>query len=768
MRIKKVSSNKNLKDVCLDILNQLQEMNDLKEIINFNNNLIKFKNRLEDKNLYIAVVGAFSSGKSTFINALIGKDILKHATTETTAVITRIVNVEKDSPLCQTGKVIYKDGTVKELSDLNSLKEYTSTFSSIHDVVKQIEYVDLFIPLLNTKKNIVIIDTPGLNGIAKGHREQTIELIKEAHFCMYLLQRRGLSETDVEFLRYIKKYQNNFIIIQNFIDEFHELEGENVADKIEEQKRILKEKVFIEDNRKENTFKFCVCGVSAWQELISIDTNIKRYSDDSEQNITENDRKEYHRKSGFEEYRQKLNEIFNDETIEQIQYGSTAWAIYQWIKSIIVSINTKKENTNELYILSKEKNFYEKLEQLKSKIEKNVPKQQHHLDIFILKECRDMRNQEKKSLVQRLEKLRANIYFQVDKENTLEGIEFYGKEKLPTILDDEIIGLYKDLNDEYNIKLTNLYQIISMRIEEYSGIDDNKDICFEKVNVKLAQDNNDRYKLYWNKIKSFEEERNDSIEELNKEQNDYNKLRADLEFVKDDIKFLDQEKQDKEDWRRNQIIVIGSEPAVEYRTEEVERKRGGILGWLGFKKKEKYTVTDTSKRDEWRNKKSNIENNYIQAINDLNGRKAALERRLTRLKNKSNISKEKLREIQNDIDILSENIDMEKVRMEEERKHAKLELLQLNRNRIKNTVQEYLFDNIQDIIFNKIEESMSQIECNLKKQAQQLFKLAVKNRLNMINSVKNENQPWKNKIDNIELIEKQLNIFVNNLEVYIK
>lgn len=41
----------------------------------------------------VTVVGEFSSGKSTFLNALIGRDLLPHAVSETTATITYIHNV---------------------------------------------------------------------------------------------------------------------------------------------------------------------------------------------------------------------------------------------------------------------------------------------------------------------------------------------------------------------------------------------------------------------------------------------------------------------------------------------------------------------------------------------------------------------------------------------------------------------------------------------------------------------------------------------------
>ena len=90
----------------------------------------KIIERLEDKTFKLAVVGEFSSGKSTFLNALIGKDILKHGTQETTATITEIRNekVEKDRIVFD---VIYSNGTTEKNINIDKLKEYTTTFSSL-------------------------------------------------------------------------------------------------------------------------------------------------------------------------------------------------------------------------------------------------------------------------------------------------------------------------------------------------------------------------------------------------------------------------------------------------------------------------------------------------------------------------------------------------------------------------------------------------------------------------------------------------------------
>ena len=64
----------------------------------------------------ITVVGQFSSGKSTFINALIGRDILPHGVSETTATITYIHNVKEDDELIGKAVVVFRDDKTETIS----------------------------------------------------------------------------------------------------------------------------------------------------------------------------------------------------------------------------------------------------------------------------------------------------------------------------------------------------------------------------------------------------------------------------------------------------------------------------------------------------------------------------------------------------------------------------------------------------------------------------------------------------------------------------
>lgn len=85
-----------LKSACEKTLNEIAQLEDLKQLYDFKNTYHFFADRIADEKFQIAVVSGFNSGKSTFVNSLLGKDVLQHASTETTAVITRIVNVNAD------------------------------------------------------------------------------------------------------------------------------------------------------------------------------------------------------------------------------------------------------------------------------------------------------------------------------------------------------------------------------------------------------------------------------------------------------------------------------------------------------------------------------------------------------------------------------------------------------------------------------------------------------------------------------------------------
>ena len=89
-------------DECLGIVKDLSILNLSLQNHPFDEAIDELEDKIFSNQYKIAVVGDFSSGKSTFINAIIGDDLLYSSNIEATGVITTIQYGEK--PIAQVCK----------------------------------------------------------------------------------------------------------------------------------------------------------------------------------------------------------------------------------------------------------------------------------------------------------------------------------------------------------------------------------------------------------------------------------------------------------------------------------------------------------------------------------------------------------------------------------------------------------------------------------------------------------------------------------------
>jgi GTPase SAR1 family protein len=184
-------------------------------------------------NFSIVVVGEFSAGKSTFLNALMGEKYLPSFTTETTAT----VNFLKHKEFSKNGNgisVVFKDGKVEECGEANlkNIEKYVSTRSDV-DVAKDIEYVELYLDSKFLKDGVTLVDSPGLNGVMEGHEEITQRQIEKSHACIFMFSAdQPGRKTDYEFLAQLKSKVKTIIFVLNRIDEIKSSEGLEVEDVI--------------------------------------------------------------------------------------------------------------------------------------------------------------------------------------------------------------------------------------------------------------------------------------------------------------------------------------------------------------------------------------------------------------------------------------------------------------------------------------------------------------------------------------------------------
>ena len=141
------------------------------------NQLSTIRSKQKDKCINLSVIGEFSSGKSSFINALLGEEILVSSAIQGTTVVNTIIDYSDHLFI----NILYKNNKTKysEPSNKEELKQLLSKITTDGNNAKNISYVVVGIPSKILKNNIRIIDTPGTNSIESWHEEVTKRAISE-------------------------------------------------------------------------------------------------------------------------------------------------------------------------------------------------------------------------------------------------------------------------------------------------------------------------------------------------------------------------------------------------------------------------------------------------------------------------------------------------------------------------------------------------------------------------------------------------------------
>lgn len=211
---------------------------------------------LDREKFELVVVGEFSRGKSTFVNAMLGNKILPARKKATTAVISKIIYSDEPKYYLH-----YKDETknVEEITEEKFLKLIAPKESapeeekkSEQDFLNTIDFADIAYPLEFCKDNVEIVDTPGINDINQNRIEITYRYLNQADAVIMLLSAtQALSNSEVEFLkeRILGNHIQNIFFVVTHKDELDEISEQKVLNFVTKNIRdILPENITM-DNR---------------------------------------------------------------------------------------------------------------------------------------------------------------------------------------------------------------------------------------------------------------------------------------------------------------------------------------------------------------------------------------------------------------------------------------------------------------------------------------------------------------------------------------
>lgn len=175
--------------------------------------LWNLQKRFSEQKLTILVAGEMKVGKSTFINTLLGVDILATAHEVCTNVPTKIVYGEDEKIIVHY--IQESDRTIREpeIITREEIKEF-STESANKENNNKVDYIEIQInsPLLSD--GLAFIDTPGLGAIDPLHAITTYKMASQADIIFFLGDaRKPLTQSEIASLKDLIKVSNSKQII---------------------------------------------------------------------------------------------------------------------------------------------------------------------------------------------------------------------------------------------------------------------------------------------------------------------------------------------------------------------------------------------------------------------------------------------------------------------------------------------------------------------------------------------------------------------------
>lgn len=187
-------------------MNKIETLYNIANYLGLNNivsdlEAIDMRSKQENANLILPLVGEFSSGKTTLINALTDSKKLETATKPTTATI---YEVHFGCESCHA-KIFEEDGTLQDVNDIANLK---------NDVLADAKVVTVFDTSKRVPSTTILVDTPGLSSPNPKHKQTLVNFLPKADGILLVTDiNQGLTKSLSDFVKLMNLSKKPIYII---------------------------------------------------------------------------------------------------------------------------------------------------------------------------------------------------------------------------------------------------------------------------------------------------------------------------------------------------------------------------------------------------------------------------------------------------------------------------------------------------------------------------------------------------------------------------
>ena len=680
--------------------------------------LIDLASSVQNGKFSIVVVGQFSAGKSTFLNALMGEKYLPSFTTETTATINFLRSVNESPTKKPLIKVNYKDGKEERCEEvtLENIEKFVSTKGV--DVAKNILSVEVFLDSKYLNDGVSLVDSPGLNGVLEGHEQITNDQIDRSHAAIFMFNaKQPGSKSDFEKLNMLLRKCNSVLIVLNQKDLVKE--DEQTIDDVVHNLKQNYAKYFNTDQLPE------IFPISSYQALVArskrkLDYNGKTdFSAEQRQDLLDS--------SGIEAFETRLIKYLTQGEKAQKELLSPVEKVYAFLTETEASIASEIEQLSNTVDADEVRL---QISQLKDELE-TLSAKLNSTRTDIRNKVSDILRDAEMEIKASAADTKASCLNQITDAEDLEELEANAR-----IYTNRVYNKYIQIWEDVSAKVDRRYrELIADEYNEYASAIEERmrekqggnSIEFSKISLdgSLFEVDID--------IDDFLEKRSELLQQMDEGADRLDALQLEEIKAKENnakLERLERAKAQLREDRRLDIESLGYRPQIQTYTATETRKVGGLKGlwkWVTTGSRDQNSIvtrSDDSARREYDRQRVEIEENsrreieYLESqkqliptadLGSIEAKKRQIERAIQRQqqqledlmatyeKNKAKIQRSKKRQAEAYVENLIEDIEKENL-------YKIYEMLRNNKYYMTNDANDVLHMELQSVISRKKED----------------------------------------------------------------